>query len=65
MKADAAMVRAREEAQVRAALKAGPVAIIVLGGAHDLGDSVRALGRGRCAYVRVTTTRYREVAEEK
>lgn len=56
---DAARVRLREDANVRAALDAGPFALIVLGGAHDLSGSVRRLA-GDCEYVRVTTRAYRE-----
>jgi hypothetical protein len=40
---DAAVVAARNDAQVRVALKSGPVAVIVLGGGHDLTPSVRRL----------------------
>jgi hypothetical protein len=38
---DPARVRARQAAMVRRALRAGPVAVLVLGGAHDLGAEVR------------------------
>jgi hypothetical protein len=41
----------------------GPFALIVLGGDHDLSDSVRRLGRNRCEYIRVTTKRFREFSE--
>jgi hypothetical protein len=57
---DDAKLAARHDAQVRAVLDAGPMAIIVLGGAHDLSDSVRRLGGGRCEYIRVTTRRFQE-----
>lgn len=50
---DAEKVRAREDAQVRAALDDGPCSLIVLGGAHDLSDSVRRVAGGDCEYVRV------------
>jgi hypothetical protein len=60
---DPAKVRAREDAQVRAALAAGPCAVIVLVGAHDLSDSVRRLGRGSCQYIRVACRRYVEFGE--
>jgi hypothetical protein len=46
---------AREEAQVRALLNAEPVQVIILGNAHDLKETIRALGGGRCEYIRVTT----------
>src|SRR5262249_5014880 len=65
VKPDPERVKARQDAQARAALKSGPVAVIVLGGSHDLSESVRALGRGSCEYLRVTTKRYREGTEEK
>jgi hypothetical protein len=48
---------------VRAALKAGPVAVLVLGGAHDLSGAVRRLAGGDCEYLRVTTARYAEFVE--
>ncbi len=64
VKPDPERVKARQDAQVRAALKSGPLAVIVLGGSHDLAQSVRGAS-GQCEYLRVTTKRYREVAEEK
>jgi hypothetical protein len=63
VKPDPEQVKARQDAQVKAALESGPVAVIVLGGSHDLSASVRALGRESCAYLRVTTKRYGDVAE--
>ena len=42
----------------------GPFALIVLGGGHDLSESVRRLSGGSCEYLPVTTARYREVAGE-
>src|SRR4051794_3190306 len=51
---DPAAVRDRHDAEVRAALASGPVALVILGGAHNLADSVRRLG-GDVEYVRVTT----------
>jgi hypothetical protein len=64
VKPDPERVKARQDAQVRAALQSGPLAVIVLGGSHDLSESVRG-APGRCEYIRLTTKRYREVAEEK
>ena len=64
VKPDPARVKARQDAQVRAALKSGPVAVIVLGSSHDQSDSMRAVS-GQCAYLRVTTERSREVAQAK
>ncbi|HJT35113.1 MAG TPA: hypothetical protein VJ783_24005 [Pirellulales bacterium] len=43
---------AREAAIVRRLLRAGPLAIVVLGGAHDLSDEIRAAGDAE--YLRVT-----------
>jgi hypothetical protein len=45
-------LQARNDAQVRAVLDKGPLALIVLGGAHDLSDSVRWLGGGHCEYLK-------------
>lgn len=55
-------VREREDAQVRALLSGEPVSVIILGGAHDLGGSVRRLGGGRCEYLRVTTEAFARTA---
>jgi hypothetical protein len=41
-------VMARHDGQVRLVLGKGPLALIVLGGAHDPSDSARRLGDGRC-----------------
>lgn len=54
-------VEARHDGQVRRALAAGPCAVLVLGGAHDLSASVRRLGGGSTEYIRVTPKRYAEV----
>jgi hypothetical protein len=51
-----AAMRAREEAMVRR-LKGHALAVIVLGGAHDLSASVKALAPG-AEYVRVTVRAY-------
>jgi hypothetical protein len=59
---DKGRLRARQDAQVRLASKGGGVSLIVLGGSHDLSQSVRRLGHGRCEYVRVTTTRFTQVS---
>lgn len=61
---DREKVQARHDAQVKAALGRGPFALVVLGGAHDLSDSVRRLGGGRCEYVRVTTWRVQKFMGE-
>src|SRR5262249_45747664 len=41
VKPDPERVKARQDAQVQAALKSGPLAVIALGGSHDLSESVR------------------------
>jgi hypothetical protein len=54
-KADAATMKAREDAIVRKALAGGePVVIVVLGGGHDLTESVCAADPN-CGYIRVAT----------
>jgi hypothetical protein len=54
-KADAATLKAREDAIVRNALAGGePVVVVVLGAGHDLAASVRAVDPN-CGYIRVTT----------
>jgi hypothetical protein len=60
-KADAATMKASEDAIVRNALANGePVVVIVLGGGHDLIESVRAADQS-CAYIRVTTGKVAEL----
>lgn len=54
-------VRAREDAQVKAVLDKGPFGLIILGGAHDLSDSVRQ--HPGCEYIQVTTKRFKEFAD--
>jgi hypothetical protein len=63
VKLDRERVAAREDAQVKAVMAKGGFGLIVLGGSHDLSDSVRRLGQGRCEYIRVTTKRFKEFAE--
>jgi hypothetical protein len=60
---DKEKVKARNDAHVKAVMDGGGFGLIVLGGAHDLSDSVRRLGQGRCEYIRVTTKRFREIGE--
>lgn len=62
VKIDPVKIEARHDAQVRTVMKEGPVAVIVLGGAHDLSASARRLG-GNCEYLRVTTKRFREIGD--
>jgi hypothetical protein len=52
----------RQDAMVQALVNAGPVAVAVLGGDHDLTDSLKRLG-GACEYLRVTVQAYQEVGE--
>lgn len=60
---DPAKLAARHDAQVRAVLDRGPFGLIVLGGAHDLSDSVRRLGGGHCESIMVATWRFRGFSE--
>jgi hypothetical protein len=62
---DRAKLSARHDGQVQAALKDGIFALVILGGAHDLADCLGGTYGGSREYVRITITRYREVAEEK
>jgi hypothetical protein len=55
-------LEARHDAQLRELTKAGPVCVIVLGGAHDLTGSIRRAGNG-WEYLRVTTKGFREAGE--
>ncbi len=55
-------VKAREDAQVKAVLDNGPFGLVILGGSHDLSESVSRLSHGRCEYIQVTTNRFREFA---
>lgn len=64
VKFDPAKLAARRDAIVRAATAKEPFAMIVLGGSHDLSDSVRRLSGGHCEYVRVTTRRFKEFSGE-
>ncbi len=50
---------------MKAVLASGACSFIVLGGQHDLSESVRRVGGGAVEYVRVTTRRYKEVADKK
>lgn len=51
----------REDAIVRSILDGERVAVIVLGGDHDLADNLQRLSDGSCQYVRIEAKRYREV----
>jgi|GEM_PF-1343031 len=62
VKIDPVKIEVRHDAQVKTAMKEGPVAAIVLGGAHDLSASIQRRG-GDCEYLRVTTKRFREMGD--
>ena len=53
LKFDPEKIKARHDAQVKAASNEGPVGFVILGGSHDLSESVRRMGG--CEYLRVTT----------
>jgi hypothetical protein len=63
LRIDPRKLTARHDAQVKAVLDSGPFGLIILGGVHDLSDSVRRLGGDRCEYIRVTTRRFLEFSE--
>ena len=63
VKFDPQKLEIRHDAQVKAIMKQGSVAVIVLGGANDLTKSFQRLGGGNCEYLRVTPRRFREIAE--
>lgn len=62
VKLDPVKLEARHDAQVKATMKEGRVAVIVLGGSHDLTGSIKRFG-GNCEYLRLTTKRFKEIAE--
>ena len=62
VKLDPVKLEARHDAQVKATMKEGPVAVIVLGGSHDLTESIQRFS-GTCEYLRVTTRQFKEIAE--
>jgi peptide subunit release factor 1 (eRF1) len=55
---DSAAKAARQDAMVRRLLKAAPLALAVLGGAHDLTASVQRVTHPWSEYVRVTVQAY-------
>lgn len=61
---DQARITERHDAIVRNVLKDGSLALINLGGEHDLTESINQLGGGKCEYIRVTTKRYKEINGE-
>lgn len=58
---DKAKVAEREDAMVKNALAKDALAVIVLGGSHDLTGSVQRVGPPWCEYVRVTVKAYAEL----
>jgi hypothetical protein len=52
--------RAREDAVVREALARGPFVLVVLGGGHDLTESVRRVAGADCEDLRVAVKSYPE-----
>lgn len=44
------------------AFKQGPVAVVILGGAHDLTASASRFSGGSCEYIRITTRRFKELS---
>ncbi len=55
----------REDHMIRTVLKAKGVALVVLGGAHDLTDNVRELATGKTTLIVVTTKQYAQASREK
>lgn len=51
----------RQDAQVKAMMKEGPAAAIVLCGAHDLTESTKRIGGGLFEYLRVATKRFKVI----
>ncbi|MBI2806080.1 MAG: hypothetical protein HYX68_13955 [Planctomycetes bacterium] len=60
---DPGKVKARNDAQVKAVLENGPVGFVILGGSHDLSDSVRRLGGGKSEYIRLTTKLFEKMGQ--
>jgi hypothetical protein len=56
-------LKARRDAQVKGVVEKRAFGLIALGGAHDLSDSVRRVGQGRCDNIRLTTKRFKESSE--
>lgn len=57
VRSDRQKIKVRRDAMVRRALQTSGVAVLILGGSHDLSESVRAQSRP-CEYVRITTKNY-------
>jgi hypothetical protein len=52
---------ARQDGMVRTLVKAGAVAVAILGGSHDLAESMQRVAPPWCEYLRVTVQAYQEV----
>ena len=59
-----ATLKTRRDANAENLWKDGLLGPIIFGDDHDLTESVRRLGGGKCEYVRVTMRRYRGAAED-
>ena len=55
-------IEARQDAQAKRLLGAGKIALIILGGAHDLSDNLDRLSGGKAEYIRVATKQWQEFA---
>jgi hypothetical protein len=64
VKVDPAKLEARHDGQVKAAIDHGHISLLILGGSPDLSEAVRPVRGGSVEYVRVTTTQYKEIADE-
>jgi hypothetical protein len=53
---------AHQDAMAKALLKAGPVAVAVLGGSHDLTDALNRQGAAGLEYLRVSVRAYKDLA---
>lgn len=62
---DPQKMQARHDGQVRTVLDHGPFALVILGGAHDLSESVKRLGKGGCEYIRVTTKQFQAFGSQE
>jgi hypothetical protein len=64
LRLDPGAIKAREEAMAKRLAAAGPLAVVLLGGAHDLTEATREHAP-RVRYVRVTSRAYREASGER
>jgi hypothetical protein len=60
---DPAAKAKRQDAMAQALLKAGPVAVAVIGGSHDLTDALNRQGAAGTEYLRISVREYKELAE--